>query len=159
MWSPTTVWTYANSRDQTYASAPYSQMPTYIYISTYTCKIEFWECLLLFSSETCLPICYLMIKVHTKQGLCIIYIYKVVQIWPGRFVCKQVTVCPGHIWTTLCVCVYIYNFNRQIANTKTDVSELKSSKHSQKLYLTFISWWILFWIYSHSPIFQLGSNV
>jgi hypothetical protein len=28
-------------------------------------------------------------------------IYKVVQIWPGLFVCKQVTVCPGHIWTTL----------------------------------------------------------
>jgi hypothetical protein len=27
--------------------------------------------------------------------------YKVVQIWTGRFVCKQVTVCPGHIWTTL----------------------------------------------------------
>jgi hypothetical protein len=32
------------------------------------------------------------------------YIYKVVQIWPRLFVCKQVTVCPGHIWTTL----YIY---------------------------------------------------
>jgi hypothetical protein len=30
--------------------------------------------------------------------------YKVVQIWPGLIVCKQVTVCPGHIWTTL----YIY---------------------------------------------------
>jgi hypothetical protein len=27
--------------------------------------------------------------------------YKVVQIWPEQFVCKQVTVCPGHIWTTL----------------------------------------------------------
>ena len=27
--------------------------------------------------------------------------YKVVQIWPGLFVCKQVTVFPGHIWTTL----------------------------------------------------------
>jgi hypothetical protein len=27
--------------------------------------------------------------------------YKVVQIWPGLFVCKQVTVCSGHIWTTL----------------------------------------------------------
>jgi hypothetical protein len=27
--------------------------------------------------------------------------YKVVQIWPGLFVCKQVTVCPGHVWTTL----------------------------------------------------------
>jgi hypothetical protein len=29
------------------------------------------------------------------------WIYKVVQIWPGLFVCKQVTVCPGHIWTIL----------------------------------------------------------
>jgi hypothetical protein len=28
-------------------------------------------------------------------------LYKVVQIWPGLLVCKQVTVCPGHIWTTL----------------------------------------------------------
>jgi hypothetical protein len=27
--------------------------------------------------------------------------YKVVQVWPGLIVCKQVTVCPGHIWTTL----------------------------------------------------------
>jgi hypothetical protein len=27
--------------------------------------------------------------------------YKVVQIWPGLTVFKQVTVCPGHIWTTL----------------------------------------------------------
>jgi hypothetical protein len=24
-------------------------------------------------------------------------LYKVVQIWLGRFVCKEVTVCPGHI--------------------------------------------------------------
>jgi hypothetical protein len=45
-----------------------------------------------------------------------IYIYKVVKIWPGLFVCKQVTVCPGHIWTTLyiyvCVCVYTGNLSR-----------------------------------------------
>jgi hypothetical protein len=35
--------------------------------------------------------------------------YKVVQIWPGLFVCKPVTVSPGHIWTLfLCVCIYIY---------------------------------------------------
>jgi hypothetical protein len=27
--------------------------------------------------------------------------YKVVQIWPGLIVCKRVTVCRGHIWTTL----------------------------------------------------------
>jgi hypothetical protein len=34
-------------------------------------------------------------------------IYNVVQIWLGRFVCKQVTVCPGHIWTTLYLYWYI----------------------------------------------------
>jgi hypothetical protein len=33
--------------------------------------------------------------------------YEVVQIWPGWFVCKQVTVCPGHIWTTLYPTHYI----------------------------------------------------
>jgi hypothetical protein len=40
---------------------------------------------------------------HNRRTLScsLIIIYKVVQIWPGRFVCKQVTVCPGHIWTTL----------------------------------------------------------
>ena len=27
--------------------------------------------------------------------------YKVVHIWPGLIVCKLVTVCPSHIWTTL----------------------------------------------------------
>jgi hypothetical protein len=30
--------------------------------------------------------------------------YKVVQIWPGLIVCKQVTVYPGYIWTTLYLC-------------------------------------------------------
>jgi hypothetical protein len=39
--------------------------------------------------------------------------YKVVQIWPGLTVCKQVTVCPGHIWTTL------YNAAQQIKITGT----------------------------------------
>jgi hypothetical protein len=34
-----------------------------------------------------------------------ILMYKVAQIWPGLIVCKQVTVCPGHILTTL----YLYN--------------------------------------------------
>ena len=41
-------------------------------------------------------------KIHQAQ-LPGTLIYKVVQIWPGLFVCKQVTVCPGHIWTTLYV--------------------------------------------------------
>jgi hypothetical protein len=40
-------------------------------------------------------------------------LYKVVQIWPGRFVCKQVTVCPDHIWTTL-----YYNNNNNNNNTR-----------------------------------------
>jgi hypothetical protein len=36
-----------------------------------------------------------------RQDLTLSRLYKVVQIWPGLIVCKQVTVCPGHIWTTL----------------------------------------------------------
>jgi hypothetical protein len=50
----------------------------------------------------------LEIHVKGKQKICIVLgtdhplrQYKVVQIWPGLFVCKQVTVYPGHIWTTL----------------------------------------------------------
>jgi hypothetical protein len=43
--------------------------------------------------------------------------YKVVQICPGRFVCKQVTVCPGHIWTTLYVShLTIIIFNSQLSS-------------------------------------------
>jgi hypothetical protein len=55
--------------------------------------------------------------------------YKVVQIWPGLFVCKQVTVCPGHIWTTFYVAV-----QRPDSNVKTvHVQAMKrrySSTHS-----------------------------
>jgi hypothetical protein len=42
-------------------------------------------------------------KTETWKWTCAIRLskYKVVQIWSGLFVCKQVTVCPGHIWTTL----------------------------------------------------------
>jgi hypothetical protein len=43
-----------------------------------------------------------------------LFLYKVVQILPGLFVCKQVTVCLGHIWTTL----YILNF-RQVNGKAT----------------------------------------
>jgi hypothetical protein len=41
------------------------------------------------------------IKNGLKQVNVLSPLYKAVQIWPGLFVCKQVTVCPGHIWTTL----------------------------------------------------------
>jgi hypothetical protein len=41
-------------------------------------------------------------RTHYCRGKTISYVlYKVVQILPGRFVCKQVPVCTGHIWTTL----------------------------------------------------------
>jgi hypothetical protein len=47
--------------------------------------------------------CIVLICRRTPQSPCLFscHKYKVVQIWPGLFVCKQVTVCPGHIWTTL----------------------------------------------------------
>jgi hypothetical protein len=46
----------------------------------------------------CVHTVYIYIYTYS---ITIIITYKVVQIWPGLFVCKQVTVCPGHIWTTL----------------------------------------------------------
>ena len=39
---------------------------------------------------------------HVKETMC--SMYKVVQTWPGQFVCKQAAISPGHIWTTL----YVY---------------------------------------------------
>jgi hypothetical protein len=39
--------------------------------------------------------------------------YKVVQIWPGLIVCKQVTVCPSHIWTTLYF-RFLTSYHRQL---------------------------------------------
>jgi hypothetical protein len=52
-------------------------------------------------NRTSLSVFCLYLK-HLRADLNFDYsFYKVVQIWPGRFVCKQVTVCPGHIWTTL----------------------------------------------------------
>ena len=40
-------------------------------------------------------------------------LYKVVQIWPGLFVCKQAGYSPGHIWTTL----YLFINNRFFLRT------------------------------------------
>jgi hypothetical protein len=46
--------------------------------------------------------CYLMRVIKPIMSIeTLRIVYKVVQIWPGLIVCKQVTVCPGHIWTTL----------------------------------------------------------
>jgi hypothetical protein len=40
-----------------------------------------------------------------RECMCI---YKVVQIWPGQTVTCLHTISPGHIWTTLHVCVCMY---------------------------------------------------
>jgi hypothetical protein len=52
-------------------------------------------------------------------------LYKVVQIWPGLFVCKQVTVCPDHIWTTL------QYFGKQI-NVEVSMQGEETAKIVQK---------------------------
>ena len=50
----------------------------------------------------CVCVCNMCTFWFYKREKCkLSLLYKVVQIWPGLFVCKQVTVCPGHIWTTL----------------------------------------------------------
>jgi hypothetical protein len=70
--------------------------------------------------------------------------YKVVQIWPGLIVCKQVTVCPGHIWTTLYNTKFslkmsslLHAFSFQISS-KTEVNNTALSKdiHSYKWHRT-----------------------
>jgi hypothetical protein len=59
--------------------------------------------------------------------------YKVVQIWPGLFVCKQVTVCPGHIWTTLYIFHSSWSSWPFVRFCKTNV-RVKKLKH-QSLYV------------------------
>ena len=53
-----------------------------------------------------------------------------VQIWPGRFVCKEVTVCPGHIWTTFTVCpghIWTTLYNEHEKAEASAANELSSS--------------------------------
>jgi hypothetical protein len=53
-------------------------------------------------------------RIQVNRGESLRYrMYKVVQIWPGLIVCKQVTVCPGHIWTTLYYAVYIHVYGKK----------------------------------------------
>jgi hypothetical protein len=85
----------------------------------------------------------------SHRGMWDMHKYKVVQIWPGRFVCKQVTVCPGHIWTTL----YILNLTcirMHHRQTEDFVILLVSSKQlqgwyfridSKNVYSSSHAWW------------------
>jgi hypothetical protein len=77
-----------------------------------------------------------MRKLLASQGLCTIKLlyrkrdwskgkYKVVQTWPGLFVCKQVTVCPSHIWTTL------YNSETRWNNCRSQISTILYNPNQQ----------------------------
>jgi hypothetical protein len=66
-------------------------------------------------------------------------IYKVVQIWPGLFVCKHVTVCRGHTWTTL----YFW-----IPKKVVDLSILHRLSSSQEKL-------VMFWI----PLLSAGKHL
>jgi hypothetical protein len=85
--------------------------------------------------------------IHTRK-------YKVVQIWPGRFVWKQVTLCPGHIWTTL----YDKNPNKlaHLVNSLTLQRVLKFQFWILAGNLTTVSFVIVFFSQSvyANPIFQ-----
>jgi hypothetical protein len=61
---------------------------------------------------------------------CVKRIDKVVQIWPRRFVCKQVTVCPGHISTTL-----YKEYTANTLPTKLWRHQNRTSKHADDLAL------------------------
>ena len=75
--------------------------------------------------------------------------YKVVQIWPGLFVCKQVTVFPGHIWTTLYLYMWMnrrwlnYSKRRQIAYRNTRHPLWKASSRSSILIVAAV--WNVSW--------------
>jgi hypothetical protein len=70
--------------------------------------------------------------------------YKVVLIWPGRFVCKQVTLCPGHIWTTL----YLTKLQSNLQVTR--VKQLSQFKPDTK----FCKFWAFFLYVSKQTIFD-----
>jgi hypothetical protein len=72
-----------------------TEQPTHPLPPPYTHKLCKRVCVCMYVQDSEQP-------AHTHLTLILLkwYLYKVVQIWPGQFVCKQVTVCPSHIWTT-----------------------------------------------------------
>jgi hypothetical protein len=67
--------------------------------------------------------------------LCLCSFYKVVQTWSGLFVCKQVTVCPGHIWTTLylwCAAVTVLSLSRNSNNQTSFVASVITWSQSRQ---------------------------
>ena len=83
-----------HKRPQTYALASHGHRDRpFIYCISVTLDIVF----------SLFYVAYVLVCCSSVIKYLVFYwkIYKVVQIWPGLIVCKLVTVCPGHIWTTL----------------------------------------------------------
>jgi hypothetical protein len=59
--------------------------------------------------------------------------YKVVQIWPGLFVCKQVTVCPSRILSTLYMVMSPGQHAEQNHNIRQVINPLKGWNNSDIL--------------------------
>ena len=95
-----------------------------------------------------------------------------VQIWPGLFVCKQVTVCPGHIWTTLYKTVRSNTTNLQEVLTRLALSKLMIFKTTAQFLLSHMvlcprvihcvehiaSWQLNSWPYHKHLAFRKGKR-
>jgi hypothetical protein len=98
--------------------------------ATICAGVIFFSILQAFGNEINLRVIW---KIPKRQQIMKSRLYKVVQIWLGRFVCKQVTVCPGHILTTLYICII------STVLCKTSLNLAKKLKH--RISLSALSWY------------------
>ena len=77
-----------------------------LYIYIYMCVCIYMCMFVCVYIYVCVCIC-VCVCVYACMFVCI---YKVVQIWPGLMSPDLHTNSPGHIWTTLYICIYIYMY-------------------------------------------------
>ena len=79
--------------------------------------------------------------------------YKVIQIWPGPFVCKSGDISPGHIWTTLYVLIFSRTFKLciQLDNKRHDKFLLSQPLQPIR--------WLLRWAFSHMVWFAMQMDL
>jgi hypothetical protein len=77
-----------------------------------------------------LPVFTLHVSPWSNRNVTLSSMYKVVQIWPGLFLCKQVTVCPGNILTTLYdLLIYLFSFEAvqtEVLSASLNKQEIKN---------------------------------
>ena len=94
-------------------------------------------------------------RTKTLKGIFenIIPVYNVVQIWPGLIVCKQVTVYPGNIWTTL------YISTNSLSRDSSLIITNFHSLSSHWIHLMMVSAWAKHVAYRHGYLFVSGKTV